>query len=151
MRTHFILYVACQDCSSAFYQRVLGIPPMFNVPGMTEFELGPDTILGLMPEIGIVGLLGEAIGDPRGARSAPRCEVYLMVSNVREYLDRALGAGARELSGIKLRDWGHIATYVADPDGHVIAFARQDQVRSTVSSEGDTSPEGGRASSKSGR
>lgn len=37
---------------------------------------------------------------------------------------RALAAGATELSPPAPRDWGHEASYLRDPDGHVLAFAR---------------------------
>jgi catechol 2,3-dioxygenase-like lactoylglutathione lyase family enzyme len=37
---HFILYVADQAASAAFYTRVLGASPTLDVPGMTEFALG---------------------------------------------------------------------------------------------------------------
>ncbi|PJB30817.1 MAG: glyoxalase, partial [Deltaproteobacteria bacterium CG_4_9_14_3_um_filter_65_9] len=38
---------------------------------------------------------------------------------------RALDNGARELSPLALRDWGHEAAYCLDLDGHVLAFARE--------------------------
>lgn len=64
MKAHFILYVTDQERSAAFYSSVLGAAPSLNVPGMTEFLLGDLTVLGLMPEEGIVRLLGEAVPDP---------------------------------------------------------------------------------------
>ncbi len=120
MQTHFILYVRDQSASSAFYARVLDLPPRLDVPGMTEFDLG-GAILGLMPEVGITRLLGV---DPSRAAGAPRAELYLVVEDPESMMRRALDAGARELSAIARRDWGHRAGYVLDPDGHVVAFAR---------------------------
>jgi catechol 2,3-dioxygenase-like lactoylglutathione lyase family enzyme len=124
MATHFILYVSHQAKSRRFYEAVLGIPPRLDVPGMTEFELDPGVILGLMPEAGIRRLLGDAIGDPAGVREAPRCELYRLVDDPEAFHARALAAGARELSPLQTRSWGHFAAYSADPDGHVLAFAR---------------------------
>jgi hypothetical protein len=40
MKAHFILFVAAQEKSTAFYSSVLGEAPILNVPGMTEFRLG---------------------------------------------------------------------------------------------------------------
>jgi YD repeat-containing protein len=37
---------------------------------------------------------------------------------------RALDAGARELSPLLQRDWGHVAAYSLDLDGHVVVFAK---------------------------
>lgn len=124
MRAHFILYVADQRRSAAFYTAVLALAPTLDVPGMTEFALGPGTVLGLMPEAGIVRLLGSAIRDPAAGAGVPRAELYLRVEAPEAYLARALAAGARELSPLLPRDWGDVACYLADPDEHVIAFAR---------------------------
>ena len=123
MKPHFILYVADQQRSTEFYSTVLGFPPTLDVPGMTEFSLGNDTILGLMPEDGIVRLLGENISHPNSAGGAPRCEVYLIVEDPSAFHARSLTAGAKEVSPLALRDWGHFAAYSLDPDGHVLAFA----------------------------
>jgi uncharacterized glyoxalase superfamily protein PhnB len=92
---------------------------------MTEFALPGGAILGLMPEIGIRRLLGDRIPDPAGARGVPRAEVYLVVEDPASFHERALRSGAVELSPLMPRNWGHLAAYVLDPDGHVLAFARE--------------------------
>ena len=125
MKTHFILYVADQALSTEFYSAVLGVQPTLNVPGMTEFAIGDETILGMMPEAGAVRLFGDKITHPTPAGSAPRAEIYLIVDNIEAFHLRALNAGAREISPLKARDWGHEAAYSLDPDGYVLAFARE--------------------------
>lgn len=122
MRAHFILYVSDQARSRDFFARVLDRAPALDVPGMTEIELGSGAVLGLMPEAGITRLLGAAI-DPSKLREPGRAELYLVVDDAAAYHARALAAGARELSPLALRDWGHRAAYCLDADGHVIAFA----------------------------
>lgn len=122
-KIHFILYVADQARSTAFYTQVLACPPTLDVPGMTEFTLAENTILGLMPIAGIKRLLGERLPDPGLGAKIPRSEVYLLVHQPLAYHRRALEAGAVELSGLENRDWGQRATYSLDPDGHVLAFA----------------------------
>jgi catechol 2,3-dioxygenase-like lactoylglutathione lyase family enzyme len=119
----FILYVADQRRSATFYGQVLGYPPRLDVPGMTEFDLADGAVLGLIPEAGIRRLLGSALPDPARAAGVPRAELYLLVDDAAAPHARALAAGARELSPLSLRDWGHRAAYVLDPDGHVVAFA----------------------------
>lgn len=121
----FILYVADQERSARFYAEVLGSDPTLNVPGMTEFALSTTSSLGLMPEANIMRLLGEALPDPARANGIPRAELYLLVAGAERFHQRALAAGARELSAIGLRSWGHRAAYSLDPDGHVIAFAEE--------------------------
>lgn len=127
MKAHFILYVSDQKQSASFYSTVLGQRPRLDVPGMTEFALSDDCILGLMPEQGIKRLLGAALPDPANANGAPRAELYLRVEDPQAYHRRAIENGARELSSVKIRDWGDMAGYSLDRDGHVIAFAREVQ------------------------
>jgi uncharacterized protein len=125
MKAHLIFYVENQSRSTDFYARALGLVPTLNVPGMTEFLLNDGAILGLMPESGIKRLLGAAIDFPSGQHGPSRAELYLITACAGECHARALSAGARELSPVQLRDWGHRAGYVADPDGHVLAFAER--------------------------
>lgn len=106
--TWFILYVRDQEESTSFYRRVLDRAPALHVPGMTEFLLGEDSSLGLMPEAGIKSLLGAALPDPAAARGTPRAELYLSVPDPAAHHARALRAGARELSPLELRNWGDL-------------------------------------------
>ncbi len=123
MTTHFILYVADQARSASFWSGVLERAPVLDVPGMTEFALGGDAVLGLMPEAGIRRLLGERLPDPARGSGVPRAELYLHVADPVAAHGRALAAGALELSAPALRDWGSIVGYSLDADGHVVAFA----------------------------
>jgi len=123
---HFILYVEDQERSTRFHATVLATAPRLDVPGMTEFALPGGAVLGLMPEASIVRLLGPALPDPAAARGVPRAELYLLVPDPAAYHARAIAAGARELSPLRSRSWGHVAAYSIDPDGHVIAFAAED-------------------------
>ena len=124
-KSHFILYVRDQEASSAFYARVLNTAPTLHVPGMTEFLLGENVVLGLMPQQGIRNLLGAAVGEPGPGSRMAGAEVYLVVADPAAYHRRALAAGARELSGLTLRNWGDEVVYSADPDGYILAFARR--------------------------
>lgn len=122
-KAHLILYVQDQAKSTIFYSRVLDQKPSLNVPGMTEFTLFEDCILGLMPQAGIQKLLGERLPDPSAGAGIPRAELYLLVEQPQDYHQRALDAGGIELSAFAPRNWGHSAAYSLDPDGHVLAFA----------------------------
>jgi catechol 2,3-dioxygenase-like lactoylglutathione lyase family enzyme len=121
---HWILYVADQARSTRFYRAALACAPRLDVPGMTEFGLPGGAVLGLMPEASIRRLLGAVLPDPARARGVPRAELYLLVDDPAAAHARALAAGAHELSPLLPRDWGHVAAYALDPDGHVVAFAR---------------------------
>jgi len=145
----FIFYVSDQQASRDFYAAVLRREPVLDVPGMTEFSLADGSSLGLMPEAGIRKLLSEAVTEPgfgdrgdrgdrgsrgdrgdRGGRGGRgdrggglRAEVYLVVDDPRECLQRAVAAGARLLSECTNRDWGDLAGYCLDADGYVLGFA----------------------------
>ena len=121
-RAHLILYVRDQGASRDFYVKVLERAPTLDVPGMTELELADGAVLGLMPEAGITRLLG-AVVDPSQLRAAGRAELYLLVEDPGAHHGRALACGARELSPLSPRDWGHVAAYSLDADGYVLAFA----------------------------
>jgi uncharacterized protein len=123
--SHFILYVADQRRSTAFYSSVLALEPRLDVPGMTEYALPGGGVLGLMPESAIHRLLGDALPDGAPARGVPRAELYLVLDGPEAFHQRALAAGATELSPMLPRSWGHVAAYSQDPDGHVLAFARE--------------------------
>jgi uncharacterized protein len=125
MDAYFILYVEDQRKSAAFYRAVLERAPRLDVPGMTEFQLGGGCVLGLMPAAGIRQLLGPRLPDPDRAKGVPRAELYLVVADPGACHARALTQGALELSPLAPRDWGHQAAYSLDPDGHVLAFARE--------------------------
>jgi uncharacterized protein len=123
----FILYVEDQARSAAFYSRVLDSPPSLDEPGFTEFQLSENTVLGLMSVTGVKHLLGPRLPDPTQAAGVPRGELYLVVRDPLVYHQRALEAGAMELSGFEQRDWGDWAAYSLDPDGHVLTFAKQEE------------------------
>jgi catechol 2,3-dioxygenase-like lactoylglutathione lyase family enzyme len=112
-----------QAASTRFYRAVLLAEPTLDVPGMTELTLPGGAILGLMPEAGAARLLGAA-HDPSHAAGIPRAELYVLVDDPAAYHARSIAAGAKELSPVAPRDWGHDAGYALDPDGHVVAFAR---------------------------
>ena len=120
-----ILYVADQQLSRDFYAQVLQTEPVPDVPGMTEFSLMQGLKLGLMPENGIARILGDKTLHSATGNGIPRCELYLLDENPDELFTRALDSGAIEVSKIQQRDWGHLVGYVADRDGHIIAFAKE--------------------------
>ncbi|MEY3442837.1 MAG: hypothetical protein RLZZ519_1118 [Bacteroidota bacterium] len=125
METEFILYVQDQQRSRDYYAAILGQNPSLDVLGMTEFVLGPEIKLGLMPENGIAKIITPRMPHPAAGLGIPRCELYLLVENTIEFCQRAINAGALEISALSPRDWGHRVAYFADGDGHVLAIAER--------------------------
>ena len=52
-------------------------------------------------------------------------EVYVQVEDLDGAIERLGAAGATPLSERHEREWGHEAAYFADPDGNVVAVARE--------------------------
>lgn len=123
-KAHFIIYVADQHRAMEFYAKTLGCSPRLHVKGMTEFDAG-GAVFGIMPETSASRLLGIELEIFEDGRGTPRAEIYLVVDDPAAYHARAISAGAREISPLAARDWGHEAAYSVDPDGHVVAFARE--------------------------
>ena len=123
----FILYVHDQTKSTEFYRSVLQTDPVLDVPGMTEFEVAPGSRLGLMPISGIRKILRTAMPDPENGHGIPRCELYLPVDEPSAFHGRAVANGGISIEDDQDRDWGDRVAYCADPDGHVLAFARRIQ------------------------
>jgi uncharacterized glyoxalase superfamily protein PhnB len=124
-QVQFIIYVANQKVSADFYRNVLALEPILDVPGMTEFEINDSCKLGIMPEEGMARILGDKTLHPASGNGIPRCEIYLMTDEPEIMFSRALNFGAKEISNVSLRNWNHFAGYVQDPDGHILAFAKE--------------------------
>jgi lactoylglutathione lyase len=125
LQIEFILYVADQTRSRDFYAQLLDKQPTLAVMGMTEFELGDTCKLGLMPENGIAKIITPALPHPATGSGIPRCELYLVLEDILPLWQRGLKAGAKIISEIAPRDWGHRVGYLADPDGHLVALAKR--------------------------
>ena len=124
-KVEFILYVHNKKVASDFYKAVLNKDASNDDAGITEFELTKGCILGIMPESGMAKVLQPIMPHPAQANGIPRCELYLYVNNPQEYLERAFKAGAVLISPNQRREWGDEVGYCADPDGHIVAFARK--------------------------
>lgn len=120
-----ILYVNNQQKSRDFYAFLLQQDPCLDVPGMTEFLIADNTKLGLIPENGIANILQPIAPHPATGSGIPRCELYLLLKNPDDFINRLKKLNSLLISEFKQRDWGHEVAYFADPDGHIIAIARE--------------------------
>ena len=119
-----ILYVEDQEKSTTFYRHILALDPSLEVPGMTEFNLNDSLKLGLMPNQGISKIVTPVMLHPKKGTGIPRCELYIKTQNAEQLFANSLQHGALLVSTFSLRNWGDTVGYVADPDGHIIAFAK---------------------------
>ena len=119
----FILYVSNQERSTMFYRHLLKKKPDLYVDGMTEFQLLPGVKLGLMPVKVAAKILNNKMLSPSEGDGIPRCELYLKVTNAEKYMQRAIELGGELICEFAPQDWGDTVGYLADLDGHIIAFA----------------------------
>jgi predicted enzyme related to lactoylglutathione lyase len=124
-KAEIILYVHDQEISMQFYRNMLQLTPVLHVPGMTAFQLMPNLRLGLMPNAGIAKIIGDQLPHPQTAAGIPRCELYLYVDDIEWAFKQAVAAGAQLIGAVEDRDWGDKVCYFADPDGHILAFAKK--------------------------
>jgi uncharacterized glyoxalase superfamily protein PhnB len=122
-KIHTVLYVEDQEKSRVFYERVFRTKASLHVPGMTEFELTTDFILGLMPNSGIAKILEDKTPHPATGTGIPRCEIYLYVDDAESEYQNATDLNVEIISPLLTRNWGDRAFYFSDPDGHIIVFA----------------------------
>lgn len=124
-KAEIILYVKDQEASTVFYRKMLKMEPVLHVLGMTGFQLTPNLRLGLMPNTGMAKIIGNQLPHPETAIGIPRCELYLYVGDVDLVFKHAVDSGAQLISQVADRNWGDTVCYFADPDGHILAFAKK--------------------------
>ena len=123
--SEFILYVRDINVSTRFYEQLLRKKPKNLLAGKTYFLLTYIIKLGLVANDSMENIFTNTMPSPSTGVGIPRCELYLYVKDVMaEYL-HAKKIGAKVISSVSLRDWGHLVCYIADPDGHVIALAQE--------------------------
>ena len=121
-----LLVLSCEDVgrARAFYERAFGWEVKVDLPVYVEMEAPNGLRFGLYARDLYASNTGEAPPSaPRSGTTA--CELYLYVDDPRSALDRLLAAGGRLLTPVSPRRWGDEAGYVADPEGNVVAVARE--------------------------
>ena len=99
------------DRSRAFYERVLALRADDTVPSRLYFHCG-DVIMALI-DWSIEG---------RGPFQATPDDLYFATDDLDAAHDRAVSAGARQVSPVEKRPWGERSFYCLDPDGNRLCF-----------------------------
>jgi predicted enzyme related to lactoylglutathione lyase len=111
-RPHFVLlYVADTPASAAFYQRVLGRPPLESSPTFAMFPLAEGLMLGLWSRAGVEP-------TPQAAPGASELAIALgTAADVDAFHARWRELGVRIAQSPTRMDFGYTAVAL-DPDGH---------------------------------
>ncbi|MEQ1873720.1 MAG: VOC family protein [Ilumatobacteraceae bacterium] len=99
------------DRSCEFYETVLSIEADDTVPSRLYFHCG---------EV-ILALIDWNVEEQGPLRPTPD-DLYLATGSLESAFQRAVAAGARELSSIEQRPWGERSFYCLDPDGNRLCF-----------------------------
>jgi predicted enzyme related to lactoylglutathione lyase len=99
------------DASRIFYESVLGVDVDDTVPSRLYFHCGDV----------IVALIDWSV-EGRGAFEPTPDNVYFATGELDAVYERAVGAGARQVSPIAERPWGERSFYCLDPDGNRLCF-----------------------------
>ena len=97
--------------SREFYETVLSVAADDTVPSRLYFHCG-DVILAV---------IDWSVEAQEPLRPTPD-DMYFATGNLDSVYERALAAGAREVSSIKQRPWGERSFYCLDPDGNRLCF-----------------------------
>jgi catechol 2,3-dioxygenase-like lactoylglutathione lyase family enzyme len=121
---HLILAVSDVERAKQFYGDAFGWKPHLEWPGeYAELELPDQDWLGLYREDGFAETAGAPVEELKRGRYGG-AELYVQVDDVEEAMTSLRNAGAKALSPLARRGWGHEAAYFADPDGNIVAVAR---------------------------
>jgi lactoylglutathione lyase len=123
---HAITIFAVDDVAraAAFYEAAVGARRRVDVGVYVELDLPDGPGVGVYQRDGFAKNTGRP-NAPCTAGSTTGTEIYFRVDDVDAAVSRALAAGAVMLSPAATRPWGETVAYVADPDGNVLAFARE--------------------------
>lgn len=123
---HVLLVLSCGDVARArdFYVRAFAWEVKVDLPVYVELAVPTGLRVGLYERSWFAGNTGvPAAPAPQSGTSA--CELYLSVDDPRAALERIVAAGGRLLAPVAPRRWGDEAGYAADPEGNVVAVARE--------------------------
>jgi uncharacterized glyoxalase superfamily protein PhnB len=125
MHSMTLLYVADQARSREFYSKLFDVSPVLDVESISEFIINDTMKMGILDERWMGELIGDALPSPKTGSGIPRVELYIFVDDPAAMYDKAISLGATSISAVSRRNWGHHVGYVADLDGHVLAFAKE--------------------------
>jgi predicted enzyme related to lactoylglutathione lyase len=111
-----------------FYERAFGWVRTVSTDVYVEFELPGAQRIGLYERAGFSRNFGEALPETEAGGIRP-FELYLYAVGLEDQVDSLTNAGARLLSPAAKREWGDEVAYFADPEGNVLAVARQPGVK----------------------
>lgn len=115
-----VIYVDDLPATIDFYRRALGMEPRFYDEAAGFAELGPEGQIALAAhragELMMPGAFNQA------GKQVSAVEIAFYTGEVQAAFDRAVAAGARELTPPRVMAWGQTVAYVQSPEGTILGF-----------------------------
>lgn len=123
---HVLTILAFDDLERAvlFYDEIFRFPKEIELPVFVEYRLPGGSKLGLYKRESFGANIGQ-LPELTAEGGITGTELYFFCSDLEQTIEQITGAGGKLLSGLSLRGWGDEVAYFADPEGNVIALARQ--------------------------
>ena len=116
------LFVQDPKQSRSFYERVFGLPVLFEDDASVMFRFG-NTIVNLLQLSAARELIAPAVAA--GAEGGSRLQLTIWVDDADAASAELRDRGVELLNGPFDRPWGVRTACFADPDGHVWEVAQQ--------------------------
>src|SRR5512141_1735596 len=115
------LFVEDLEAAREFYQKVFGLPVMFEDPNSAVFKFG-NTLINLLK----ITEAGELIAPARvtGREGGSRSVLTIQVDDVDAMCAQLSARGVELLNGPMDRPWGVRTASFADPGGHIWEIAK---------------------------
>jgi len=115
------LFVHDLGTSKRFYERVFGLPTVYEDDNSAVFRFG-ETVINLLDEREAPGLIAPA--QPAAADAGVRFQFTLGVDDVDATCEVLKGRGVELLNGPIDRPWGIRTASFRDPDGYIWEIAK---------------------------
>lgn len=115
------LFVEDLDAAKRFYQKVFGLPVVFEDPHSAVFKF-QNLLINLLTSEAAIELVEPAI--PGRAETGPRFQLTVPVDDVDAICARLTSAGIRLVNGPMNRPWGVRTACFKDPGGHLWEIAQ---------------------------
>jgi lactoylglutathione lyase len=113
-----ILYVDDVRQTVDFYSKAFGLTPKFVHEAGDFGEMDTGTTSLAFCANALLRQMGKTPGRP--SAEAPCFEIALVTPDVPAAMQRALGAGCRQLQAPETMSWGQTVAYVTDLNGFVV-------------------------------